>query len=55
VARLATTTPRLGGRSFGTNVMEAFMVALAGKHPLSEAEYDEWIDRLGLHPEWVDL
>ncbi len=55
VARLATTTPRLGGRSFGTNVMEAFMVALAGKHPLNEAEYDEWIDRLGLHPEWVDL
>ena len=29
VRRLVTTTPRLGGRSFGTNVMEAMLVALA--------------------------
>ncbi len=52
---LATTTPRLSGRSFGTNVMEAMIVALAGKHPLSEEEYAEWVDRLGLAPEVTEL
>ncbi len=30
---LVTTTPELGGRSFGTNVMEAVIVALIGKRP----------------------
>jgi hypothetical protein len=31
VRYLVTATPRLEGRSFGTNVMEAALVALAGK------------------------
>lgn len=40
VRMLITTTPRLEGRSFGTNVMEAMLVALQGsKMPLSAAEY----------------
>ncbi|MGQ9511360.1 MAG: quinate 5-dehydrogenase [Thermaceae bacterium] len=55
VGRLITTTPRIHGRSFGTNVMEALLVALAGKHPLSEEEYALYIERLGLRPEVVDL
>ncbi len=47
-AMLATTTPRLNGRSFGTNVMEGLFVALAGKYPLSEQDYLDYIDKLGL-------
>jgi len=31
VATLVTTTPDMGGRSFGTNVLEGVLVALAGK------------------------
>jgi len=51
VRYLVTSTPRLEGRSFGTNVMEAALVALAGKgRPLSEQELEEWLDRLGLEP-----
>src|SRR5690606_34682756 len=33
VALLVTTTPEINGRSFGTNVMEAVLVALSGKRP----------------------
>ncbi len=47
---LITTTPRLGGRSFGTNVMEGVIVALADKYPLTESDYLEYIERLGLGP-----
>ncbi len=54
VARLITTTPRLGGRSFGTNVMEALLVALAGRE-LSEGDYLRYIDLLGLKPQVVEL
>ncbi|HEY74663.1 MAG TPA: quinate 5-dehydrogenase [Thermoflexia bacterium] len=51
VRYLVTSTPRLEGRSFGTNVMEAALVALAGKgRPLSREELEEWLDRLGLEP-----
>ncbi len=49
-AMLVTTTPRLNGRSFGTNVMEALFVALAGKFPLEEQDYLEYINELGLGP-----
>ncbi|WP_018112231.1 hypothetical protein [Thermus igniterrae] len=51
---LITTTPRLGGRSFGTNVMEALLVALAGRE-LGEADYLRYIDLLGLGPQVLDL
>ncbi len=51
VAYLVTTTPRLEGRSFGTNVMEATLVALAGKgRPLDVDEIREMISRLNYKP-----
>ncbi|WP_243090139.1 RNase P subunit p30 family protein [Thermus neutrinimicus] len=54
VRRLITTTPRLDGRSFGTNVMEALLVALAGQE-LGEEEYLRYIDLLGLRPQVLNL
>ncbi len=51
IAYLVTTTPRFEGRSFGTNVMEAVLVALAGKgRPLSEAEIQEMLVQLNYTP-----
>ena len=48
---LVTTTPRYDGRSFGTNMLEAALVAAAGKgRALTAAELNDWIDRLGLGP-----
>ena len=49
---LVTSTPRLSGRSFGTNVMEAVMLALMDK-PQSEVTPDDFIDlieRIPLRP-----
>jgi hypothetical protein len=45
---LITTTPRLDGRSFGTNVMEGVLVAISGKSPesLTRADYRDFINRL---------
>lgn len=49
---LVTTTPRLDGRSFGTNVMEATLVALKGASgPLSADEYMSLIRELGFKPD----
>lgn len=51
VKYLVTSTPRLGTRTFGTNVLEAAITALAGKgRPLTLAEIEEYVQRLGLHP-----
>jgi hypothetical protein len=51
VRYLVTTTPRLEGRTFGTNVMEASLVALAGKgRPLTSAEIEEMLTKLDFHP-----
>lgn len=51
VRYLVTSTPRLGTRSFGTNVMEAVLVALAGKgRPLESHEVRELLDALGWRP-----
>jgi hypothetical protein len=48
---LITSTPRLEGRSFGTNMMEAAMVAVAGKgRPLSTDELQEMLKQLDLKP-----
>ena len=56
VTRMITTTPRVGGRTFGTNVMEAFFVALAGaRQPLTESEYLEYIHQVGFKPEITEL
>lgn len=51
IAYLVTTTPRFEGRSFGTNVMEAALVALAGKgRPLTEQEIQEMLVQLDYTP-----
>ena len=42
---LITTTPELQGRSFGTNVMEAVLVALLGK-PVEMIRSEEYLDIL---------
>ncbi|HHT67825.1 MAG TPA: quinate 5-dehydrogenase [Firmicutes bacterium] len=52
VKELITTTPNIGGRSFGTNVMEALLVALLEK-PLNEVtpgDYDRMLDKIGFVP-----
>lgn len=55
VRMIITTTPELGGRSFGTNVMEAVLVALSGRMPddLAPRDYDELLDRIGFKPRVV--
>ena len=52
VKYLVTTTPVLEGRSFGTNMMEAALVAISGKgRPLSWDELSEMLDKLGFEPQ----
>ena len=49
VEKLLTTTPNLEGRSYGTNVLEAALVAYAGAdRALHTAEYIRLIDRFNL-------
>jgi hypothetical protein len=52
VKTLVTTTPRLEGRSFGTNVMEGVLVALSGRRPeeLTRADYMDFIRHLSWKP-----
>lgn len=52
VAVLITTTPDLGGRSFGTNVLEAALVAVSGRRPeeLTAEDYLRLIREAGLRP-----
>lgn len=52
VATLVTTTPEMQGRSFGTNVLEAILVALAEKRPeeLTVQEYRALLDKIGVKP-----
>lgn len=51
VGHLLTTTPVLQGRSFGTNMMEAALVARAGQgRALSHAELETWLDKVGFEP-----
>jgi len=52
VKRLITMTPTINGESFGANVMEGVLVALAGKRPeeLTDADYIEWSERMGWKP-----
>ena len=56
VKYLVTTTPVLEGRSFGTNMMEAAMVAISGKgRPLTSAEYNDILNSLNFHPQLQQL
>ena len=53
---LVTTTPVLEGRSFGTNMMEAALVAVSGKgRPLTWVELSEMLNRLGFEPQLQEL
>jgi hypothetical protein len=56
VKYLVTTTPVLDGRSFGTNVMEAALVAISGKgRPLTLAENSALLDKLQFQPHLQEL
>ena len=56
VKYLVTTTPVLDGRSFGTNMMEAALVAISGKgRPLSLDEYNELLEKLNFQPQLQEL
>lgn len=53
---LVTTTPVLEGRSFGTNMMEAALVAVSGKgRPLTHDEYAEMLTRMKFEPQLQEL
>jgi hypothetical protein len=53
---LITSTPVLEGRSFGTNMMEAALVAISGKQrKLTSQEYDELLKKLGFEPQLQQL
>jgi hypothetical protein len=56
VGKIITTTPRLEGRSFGTNVMEALLVASAGETTaLSPERYLNLLSENNLTPSSQDL
>ena len=53
---LITTTPVMDGRSFGTNMLEAALVAAAGKgRTLTDDELNQIIDELGIKPQIREL
>lgn len=53
---LLTTTPSLDGRSFGTNMMEAALIAVSGKgRALTHEEYNEMLDQLNFKPQIQEL
>lgn len=57
VSVLITTTPEFAGRSFGTNVMEAALIALSGKRPedMQPGDYLNLLHQLGWQPRVVSL
>jgi hypothetical protein len=57
VATLISTTPAFGGRSFGTNVVEALLLALLGKRwsEVTPEDYARILDALQLRPRLVRL
>jgi hypothetical protein len=50
---LVTTTPRLNGRSFGTNVMETVLRVLIDKpyHQVTDDDFRDMMQQVGLKPE----
>ena len=56
VKYLVTSTPVLEGRSFGTNMMEAALVAASGKgRELTRDELNQLLDQLGFEPQLQEL
>lgn len=53
---LVTSTPVLEGRSFGTNMMEAALIAASGKErKLTKQELTQLLDQLGFEPQLQEL
>ena len=53
---LVTSTPVLEGRSFGTNMMEAALIAASGKkRELTRQELNQLLDQLDLEPQLQEL
>lgn len=52
ISKLITTTPEFAGRSFGTNVMEGVMLAIAQKKPeqMQAEDYNRLLDKVGFIP-----
>jgi hypothetical protein len=52
-----TSTPKMDGESFGTNVMEGVLVALLGKRPeeLTANDYNSILDQIGWQPNVYEL
>lgn len=56
VSYLVTSTPRIDGRSFGANVLEAALIAYSGKgRELNDAELLALVKELNLRPEVHEL
>ncbi len=56
VKYLVTATPVLEGRSFGTNMMEAALIAVSGKgRVLTHQEIDELLNKLHFEPQIQEL
>jgi hypothetical protein len=56
VSYLVTSTPRLEGRSFGANVLEAALIAYAGKgRRLTDGELSALVQELNLKPDVQEL
>lgn len=52
VELMVTSTPRLGGRSFGTNVIEATLIALEGAtSELPARQYQQLLTQIGFAPD----
>ncbi len=52
---LITTTPRINGRSFGTNVIEAIALALMGKkeYDFDFSDYEKFLDQVQFQPDVI--
>src|SRR3990170_1587948 len=52
VRLIVTLSPNLGGRSFGTNVVQAILVAISGRRPedLTPQDYLDLMRRVGFKP-----
>ncbi|MGR6837149.1 quinate 5-dehydrogenase [Syntrophomonas erecta] len=57
ISKVITTTPDMGGRSFGTNVIEALMITIIGRpiDQISPDDYFAMLKELDFKPGVVDL
>jgi hypothetical protein len=55
VKTLITTTPRVNGRSFSTNWLEAAFIAISGKYPLTPDDYKKLLEESKLQPDILQL